>query len=452
MGIEVVGWYRWVLPKRWRSVAVAATLLVLTGCGEHSNPEAGVEPSADNPQAVNGDPSGPGYPNPAVFLVNSEEDAVDARPGDGVCATSTGTCTLRAAVQEANAQSPINTVAQARVKSIMLPKGHYKFTLEPDNASGQLPGTSSSGVLSILGSMNIIGSGARETIIDGNQLDRVFYIWVGAVVTISDVTITGGDPGGIWSNGHLRVFRVNVTGNRASYGAGIFSTPVGYVEVDSSTISNNTADSEGGGIRIDASGLVINSTITGNTVLADCSSSCTDGGFSGEGGGIDARGAGAIAIVNSTITNNHAAIGGGGINIAYAYQAGTAPILDPTGTLLPWIRGARLTLVNSIVAGNTSDSGPLNCKHTIAPLDSGGGNIADDNSCELTNVGDLPNTDPRLLPLTNNGGPTETYALAPGSLAANNGIAGSCPAYDQRGEPRRGTTMCDSGAYQRSGN
>ena len=41
----------------------------------------------------------------ATFYVDSEIDAVDALPGDGVCATSTGTCTLRAAIQEANAHS-----------------------------------------------------------------------------------------------------------------------------------------------------------------------------------------------------------------------------------------------------------------------------------------------------------------------------------------------------------
>ena len=39
----------------------------------------------------------------ATFTVNSTADAVDATLGDGICATATGICTLRAAVQEANA-------------------------------------------------------------------------------------------------------------------------------------------------------------------------------------------------------------------------------------------------------------------------------------------------------------------------------------------------------------
>lgn len=39
----------------------------------------------------------------ATFAVNSTIDDVDAFPGDGICATATGDCTLRAAIQELNA-------------------------------------------------------------------------------------------------------------------------------------------------------------------------------------------------------------------------------------------------------------------------------------------------------------------------------------------------------------
>src|SRR5438128_8695966 len=45
-------------------------------------------------------------PPPATFVVNSTGDGVDASPGDGSCATSIPTeCTLRAAIQEANARA-----------------------------------------------------------------------------------------------------------------------------------------------------------------------------------------------------------------------------------------------------------------------------------------------------------------------------------------------------------
>jgi CSLREA domain-containing protein len=46
----------------------------------------------------------------ATFVVDSTSDEGDASPGDGVCATSSGSCTLRAAIQEANATSGPNTI------------------------------------------------------------------------------------------------------------------------------------------------------------------------------------------------------------------------------------------------------------------------------------------------------------------------------------------------------
>src|SRR5688572_33136742 len=46
----------------------------------------------------------------ASLVVNSTADAVDANPGDGICATSSGVCTLRAAIQEANASNGADTI------------------------------------------------------------------------------------------------------------------------------------------------------------------------------------------------------------------------------------------------------------------------------------------------------------------------------------------------------
>jgi CSLREA domain-containing protein len=57
----------------------------------------------------------------ASFTVNSTADAVDAKPGDGICATATGTCTLRAAIQEANALTGADTV--------IVPAGTYILTI-----------------------------------------------------------------------------------------------------------------------------------------------------------------------------------------------------------------------------------------------------------------------------------------------------------------------------------
>jgi hypothetical protein len=56
-----------------------------------------------------------------------------------------------------------------------------------------------------------------------------------------------------------------------------------------------------------------------------------------------------------------------------------------------------------------------------------------------------------LGPLADNGGPTQTFALLPGSVAIGMGQTGVDPT-DQRGVPRPATTRADAGAFQTQGN
>ncbi|MDH3254599.1 MAG: CSLREA domain-containing protein [Acidobacteriota bacterium] len=56
-----------------------------------------------------------------TFLVDSTDDAVDASPGDGSCETAAAVCTLRAAIQEAN--------ALAGADAISIPTGVFKLTI-----------------------------------------------------------------------------------------------------------------------------------------------------------------------------------------------------------------------------------------------------------------------------------------------------------------------------------
>ena len=128
----------------------------------------------------------------ATFTVDSTDDKVDAKPGDGKCATDVGTCTLRAAVQEANEQGG---------GTINLNPGTYALSIAPANG---LP-LAATGDLDIYGELTISGGGADKTIIDGGGIDRVFAMQVASRVTISDVTIRNGkarpgdDGGGIWN-------------------------------------------------------------------------------------------------------------------------------------------------------------------------------------------------------------------------------------------------------------
>jgi hypothetical protein len=292
-------------------------------------------------------------------------------------------------------------------------------------------------------SLNLIGSGANTTIIDGGGVSRVVTINSG-VVTLSDVTIRDGRVeglsfydvvgGGIYNNGELTINESTVSGNLAfssstsflAYGGGIFNA--GTLTINNSTISGNTAwcglnpldfncPDFGGGIFNRGKLLINNSTLAGNNTRF------------GYGGGI--YNAGILAINNSTLSENAAFRGGGGIY------------------------GGGATLQNSIVANN----GRGNCSQTIS---SKGHNLSSDNTCNFNGPGDLNNTDPKLGVFGYNGGPTQTIPLLSGSPAIDAGNPNGCTdaqgnllKTDQRGMPRPDpgdTGGCDMGAYESQSN
>jgi CSLREA domain-containing protein len=377
---------------------------------------------------------------PAEFTVDTTSDAADADGSDGRCLTASGACSLRAAVMAANAR-PGSTIT--------LPPGHYRLTIPPDPrlilGSHPHPAT---GDLNVDAPTTIRGAGARGTVIDAGHLDRVFRLR--ADTHMSDVTITGGRArqrelpftdtggGGIVNERHLTLRRVAVTGNSAGYGGGVFNIPDSHLDLVDSTVSGNTAG-EAGGIRFDDSGTVTNSTVADNRVTDPGD---RPGSLGGTGGGIDIRGLGIVRILNSTITGNSSSDGGGGINIAPAYlDSLPAPLPDIVDLPL-----GRMNLRNSVVAGNTVDGAAADCEKAFATITSLGHNIDGDSSCRLTAAGDLPGRDPRVGPLADNGGPTDTVALLPGSPALD--AADGCPATDQRGVARPQGPACDIGAYE----
>ena len=109
---------------------------------------------------------------------------LDASPGDGVCETDvTGDCTLRAAVQEANALEGADTIT--------IPAGEYNLTMEGAGEEDTL-----SGDLDITDTVTITGAGMGKTVIDANELDRAFQVF--ASLDLSELTIINGfaSPGG----------------------------------------------------------------------------------------------------------------------------------------------------------------------------------------------------------------------------------------------------------------
>ena len=341
----------------------------------------------------------------ATFTVDTTADVVDALPGDGACATSTGACSLRAAVQESRSLPGGDT--------IILPSGLYVLTI-----AGAGNNSATSGDLDISEELTILGAGARTTIIDGNRLDRVFDVRNPVPVVISGVTIRNGaapglgDGGGIATvNGPLTLTDVAFVGNSAGRNGGAIFVSGGSTVLTGVSLIGNSAGDGGGGIVMKTGTLLLtNVTISGNTAVND-------------GGGLQANNVTAT-LTNVTISANSAGVGGG--------------ISQTIGSV---------RLKNTIVANNTGG----NCSDPVVSL---GNNLDSGNTCALTGPGDLINVDPMLGPLQNNGGPTDTHALAAGSPAVDAAANAGCPATDQRGAARPfdgngdGTATCDIGAFE----
>ena len=250
--------------------------------------------------------------------------------------------------------------------------------------------------------------------------------------TISENTAQDGDGGGIHNNATLTVTGSTISENNAfSLGGGILSD-TGTVTVASSTISGNSATTSGGGIYNQAANLIVsNSTISGNLGILGA------GGMYNHIGGI-------LTVTNSTISGNAGDIGGG-IGNEGTVAATNVTISENTSSLLAggiYAQGAE-TLVNAIVAGNTTLIGP----EINGPVET-----------ETTSVIGVPvgkTLADILVPagLADNGGPTETIALAlvAGNPAIDTGTSAACAAasvnaLDQRGFAR--PVACDIGAYE----
>jgi Bacterial Ig-like domain len=254
--------------------------------------------------------------------------------------------------------------------------------------------------------------------------DQIFDNQQGTTATISGLTITGGDGGVRNYEGDLTLDRVAVKGNTADlsgFGGGIYSTK-GTLNLTDSTVSGNSATNQAGVLQLSGTVNITNTTISGNKTT----------GFSGGvfSAALDSNTT--MNILNSTIANNESARLGGGIMTQL---------------------GAAVFVKNTIVAGNSIEN--CNAAQFGGVISSQGNNISSDDSCHFTKPADKQNTNPLLGPLQNNGGPTNTHALLPGSPAVDAANATACPQRDQRGTLRKdgdknGSVVCDIGSFERN--
>jgi hypothetical protein len=342
-------------------------------------------------------------PPPRTIDVNSSSDA-----GTGGCTASE--CTLREAV---NAARPIDTVR--------VPAGLYVLT------QGDL----------FLGADDIIGAGARSTVIDGNGQRRVFTVNVQANETDSSVTgvtvrngngtstSTSGDSGsggGInVQSGNLALNYSQVVGNTATnQGGGIALAGGSNLTMIGTTVAGNTVMGrtvQGGGIGASGENAgigLLNSTVSGNRAISTI-------GSPGAGGGIFAANVPRLVLINATITGNEAAAGGGIV------------VSSPANMQISGMN-------NTLVVGNAGGA----CGAPLANMTTHH-NLVQDSTCALGSATDVQGVNAPVLDLTNNGGPTDTRALPAGSPAINAG--GTCQSTDQRGIARP-PAACDIGAFE----
>jgi len=222
--------------------------------------------------------------------------------------------------------------------------------------------------------------------------------------------------------------RCTITGNSAQHAGGVLCGY--YLLLDSCTVSANSANGDAavgaaGGVLVRSqefsgplSVTVRNSTISGNSAQLT-------------GGGIFCSGTNGskVLVQSSTVTGNIAAVTGGGITVGGGVND--------------------LLLQSSVVSMNTSADGPdiRNYQGKVSVANSSVFSMAGFNYHNLG--GNRPfGEDPMLAPLQDNGGPTQTHALLPGSPLIDAGANPAGLTTDQRGLARVFNGQADIGAYE----
>ena len=211
--------------------------------------------------------------------VTTTADAPDTSPGNGICATAGGQCSLRAAIQESNSLLGHDVIE--------IPAGTYEIEIPVMNED--FPST---GDHDIVDSVTIRGVGAGQTIIDGGfplpdqpvearGIDRIFEIHPSTGnVTIEQLTLQEGyseEGGGAiqnWSPGLLKLDRVHLLDNLSAKEGGAINNadpfdypwptglpptaviPSGDVEITDSKLAGNSAGSGGAAVNNVSEGTV----------------------------------------------------------------------------------------------------------------------------------------------------------------------------------------------------
>lgn len=287
-------------------------------------------------------------------------------------------------------------------------------------------------------------------------------------LSLERTVVTGNAAGGAGASGSGAGIDADSSANGVQHGSGTWA-----VSVTDTTVSRNVAGTGGNGgsgfgagINVQVAGAGPN-TVSLTADRATISNNNAGGSqASGYGGGIsfiagNSNDTHTMTLTNTTVSDNFGGgsspYGGGtGGGIMYAPPSlGSSATLEnvtvagntvASGTSIPshggGIGGSGVGLRNTIIAGNHASVG-RNCQNPAAFSTH---DVEDADTCGLT--GDSQkNTNPKLLPLGDYGGPTLTRKLALDSLAIDKANPGFCPATDQRGVARD-KNHCDVGAFE----
>lgn len=301
-------------------------------------------------------------------------DTADDELGDGG-----GDCSLREAIEAANLNTAVDGCAAGddAADTIMIPAGTYVLDVAGANEDGNQTGD-----LDVLGDLALIGAGAGETIIDGNDADRILQIVSGISVTAQGLTLENGNVvgcegqqgpgesrgGGIHNAGTLALAAVAVRDNAVTsscvesngfaYGGGIYNA--GTLTISNAHVEGNTLSapesSSGAGIYTEGDLTVVDSAVSANTA---------SGEYGAIGGGIfvfNGQVPPTLTVTRSLLSEN-AAIAAGGIG----YEA-LGGAMASSYSQIP----ATITLTNCTISGNRAEV----MQDGVERLAAGGGVLA----------------------------------------------------------------------------
>jgi CSLREA domain-containing protein len=205
---------------------------------------------------------------PLFLFANSHSDLVDTNPGDGKCLTATaGKCSIRAAIQEANAHPGRDVID-------LQPASNAQLTI-----TGVGENASATGDLDVTGDLLINGNGAT---LDANNIDKGIQVLNGAQVTADNFFVTKANGAG-----GAAAFD-NVNGSLTLTNLSITSTNVGVLSAGTTTVRTSTiSGASNAGVW----------TTAGSTTIAESTVSA-----SGTSNGAIYNAGGATTVLDTTVT------------------------------------------------------------------------------------------------------------------------------------------------------